>query len=178
MRWYFAANRQATMPFAVLLEIALQPCGWLAAYLGSALTVKRRSFLPQSRRQGNAVLYPSARRRHAHDAGQDHESVALRRHDHSEFRFLCLRGKSEDLRGRRPTSVSSPRGAGQPGRHSRRRMFVPPRRSDGSIRIDRLSAGNVHFPATDARACSIPIETCTCRTAARTGSASFAAAKP
>jgi len=26
------------MPFAVLLEIALQPCGWLAAYMGSALT--------------------------------------------------------------------------------------------------------------------------------------------
>jgi len=25
------------MPFAVLLEAALQPCGWLAAYLGSAL---------------------------------------------------------------------------------------------------------------------------------------------
>jgi len=36
--WYFAANRQQTMPFAVLLETALQPCGWLAAYLGSALT--------------------------------------------------------------------------------------------------------------------------------------------
>jgi 3-hydroxymyristoyl/3-hydroxydecanoyl-(acyl carrier protein) dehydratase len=26
------------MPFAVLLEAALQPCGWLAAYVGSALT--------------------------------------------------------------------------------------------------------------------------------------------
>ena len=26
------------MPYAVLLEIALQPCGWLAAYAGSALT--------------------------------------------------------------------------------------------------------------------------------------------
>ena len=26
------------MPFAVLLEIALQPCGWLAAYMGSGLT--------------------------------------------------------------------------------------------------------------------------------------------
>lgn len=38
--WYFQANRQATMPFAVLLEIALQPCGWLAAYLGSALHSK------------------------------------------------------------------------------------------------------------------------------------------
>ena len=36
--WYFGANRQGDMPFAVLLEIALQPCGWLAAYLGSALT--------------------------------------------------------------------------------------------------------------------------------------------
>lgn len=36
--WYFDANRQPEMPFAVLLEVALQPCGWLAAYLGSALT--------------------------------------------------------------------------------------------------------------------------------------------
>jgi acyl transferase domain-containing protein/3-hydroxymyristoyl/3-hydroxydecanoyl-(acyl carrier protein) dehydratase len=35
--WYFAANRQPTMAFAVLLEVALQPCGWLAAYAGSAL---------------------------------------------------------------------------------------------------------------------------------------------
>ncbi len=36
--WYFAAERQPTMPFSVLLEVALQPCGWLAAYIGSALT--------------------------------------------------------------------------------------------------------------------------------------------
>lgn len=36
--WYFSANRQRHMPFAVLLETALQPCGWLAAYVGSALT--------------------------------------------------------------------------------------------------------------------------------------------
>ena len=35
--WYFAADRQARMPFSVLLEAALQPCGWLAAYVGSAL---------------------------------------------------------------------------------------------------------------------------------------------
>ena len=35
--WYFAANRQPSMPLAVILEIGLQPCGWLAAYLGSAL---------------------------------------------------------------------------------------------------------------------------------------------
>lgn len=36
--WYFDADRQDDMPFCVLLEIALQPCGWLAAYVGSALT--------------------------------------------------------------------------------------------------------------------------------------------
>ena len=36
--WYFKSHRQPTMPFAVLLEAALQPCGWFAAYLGSALT--------------------------------------------------------------------------------------------------------------------------------------------
>jgi PfaB family protein len=35
--WYFRADRSASMPFCILLEIALQPCGWLAAYLGSAL---------------------------------------------------------------------------------------------------------------------------------------------
>jgi len=36
--WYFQVERQPRMPFAVLLEAALQPCGWLAAYVGSALT--------------------------------------------------------------------------------------------------------------------------------------------
>ncbi|MGR3319631.1 MAG: beta-ketoacyl synthase N-terminal-like domain-containing protein [Candidatus Anammoxibacter sp.] len=36
--WYFRENCQKIMPFAILLEIALQPCGWLAAYVGSALT--------------------------------------------------------------------------------------------------------------------------------------------
>ncbi len=35
--WYFRANRTPNMPFCVLNEIALQPCGWLAAYMGSAL---------------------------------------------------------------------------------------------------------------------------------------------
>ena len=36
--WYFAEERTGRMPFAVLLEAALQPCGWLAGYMGSALT--------------------------------------------------------------------------------------------------------------------------------------------
>lgn len=40
--WYFTANRTETLPFCILLEIALQPCGWLAAYAGSALESKER----------------------------------------------------------------------------------------------------------------------------------------
>lgn len=38
--WYFDENGSRTMPFAVLLEAALQPCGWLASYIGSALTTE------------------------------------------------------------------------------------------------------------------------------------------
>ncbi len=38
--WYFKENAQPTMPFCVLLEAALQPCGWLASFVGSALTVE------------------------------------------------------------------------------------------------------------------------------------------
>jgi 3-hydroxymyristoyl/3-hydroxydecanoyl-(acyl carrier protein) dehydratase/1-acyl-sn-glycerol-3-phosphate acyltransferase len=38
--WYFAENGAPTMPFCVLLEAALQPCGWLASYIGSALTTE------------------------------------------------------------------------------------------------------------------------------------------
>jgi PfaB family protein len=36
--WYFEQNGHPAMPLAVLMEVALQPCGWLASYVGSALT--------------------------------------------------------------------------------------------------------------------------------------------
>jgi 3-oxoacyl-(acyl-carrier-protein) synthase/3-hydroxymyristoyl/3-hydroxydecanoyl-(acyl carrier protein) dehydratase len=35
--WYMAAEGTGAPPGCVLLEAALQPCGWLAAYMGSAL---------------------------------------------------------------------------------------------------------------------------------------------
>ena len=35
--WYFEDNRNGEMPFSVLSEIALQPCGWLASHCGFAL---------------------------------------------------------------------------------------------------------------------------------------------
>ncbi|MBL8685251.1 MAG: polyketide synthase dehydratase domain-containing protein [Myxococcales bacterium] len=36
--WYLEQNGARTMPFCVLMEAALQPCGWLASYVGSALS--------------------------------------------------------------------------------------------------------------------------------------------
>ncbi|MCB9660085.1 MAG: 1-acyl-sn-glycerol-3-phosphate acyltransferase [Sandaracinaceae bacterium] len=38
--WYFRENGAPTMPFCVFLEAALQPCGWLASFVGSALTTE------------------------------------------------------------------------------------------------------------------------------------------
>jgi 3-hydroxymyristoyl/3-hydroxydecanoyl-(acyl carrier protein) dehydratase len=35
--WYFRADRCGSLPVSILMEIALQPCGWLAAYAGSSL---------------------------------------------------------------------------------------------------------------------------------------------
>jgi 3-hydroxymyristoyl/3-hydroxydecanoyl-(acyl carrier protein) dehydratase/NAD(P)-dependent dehydrogenase (short-subunit alcohol dehydrogenase family) len=42
--WYFKANNTTSLPFCILLEIALQPCGWLAAYAGSALKSDERLY--------------------------------------------------------------------------------------------------------------------------------------
>ncbi len=61
--WYFAADRQDRVPFAVLLEVALQACGWMSAYMGSALASDAdlrfrnlggvgRQHLPVTRRTG------------------------------------------------------------------------------------------------------------------------------
>ena len=35
--WYYQQNSNTTLPYSVLMEIALQPCGLLGAYLGSTL---------------------------------------------------------------------------------------------------------------------------------------------
>ncbi|MCK5312605.1 MAG: SDR family NAD(P)-dependent oxidoreductase, partial [Desulfobacteraceae bacterium] len=42
--WYFNSNHSDSIPFCILLEIALQPCGWLAAWAGSALKSNNRLY--------------------------------------------------------------------------------------------------------------------------------------
>ncbi len=53
--WYFRAERSPAAPVSIILEIALQPCGWLAAYMGSAL--KSEKDLRFRNLGGNATLY-------------------------------------------------------------------------------------------------------------------------
>ncbi|MEJ2477530.1 MAG: polyketide-type polyunsaturated fatty acid synthase PfaA, partial [Desulfobacterales bacterium] len=53
--WYFRANRSDRMPYCVLLETALQTCGWMAAYAGSAL--HSRKDLHFRNLDGQAVLH-------------------------------------------------------------------------------------------------------------------------
>lgn len=53
--WFFQADRSGRLPYCVLLEIALQPCGWLAAYMGSAL--RSDQDLKFRNLGGKAVLY-------------------------------------------------------------------------------------------------------------------------
>jgi 3-hydroxymyristoyl/3-hydroxydecanoyl-(acyl carrier protein) dehydratase len=53
--WYFRANRIPSMPYCVLMEIALQTCGWLAAYAGSAL--KSKKDLKFRNLEGSGILY-------------------------------------------------------------------------------------------------------------------------
>lgn len=57
--WYFGAGRSGEMPYAVLLEVALQPCGWLAAYLGAALRSEGELFFRNL--EGEAVLHRAVR---------------------------------------------------------------------------------------------------------------------
>jgi len=41
--WYYRHNSSDTIPYSVLMEIALQPCGFLSAYLGTTLLYPNES---------------------------------------------------------------------------------------------------------------------------------------
>src|SRR5260370_11984490 len=42
--WYFNANGSRTMPFAVLTEVGLQPCGWLGCFTGVPLRAESEGY--------------------------------------------------------------------------------------------------------------------------------------
>ena len=53
--WYFDANGARVIPFFVLLEAALQPCGWLASYSGFAVNAKEELFFRNL--DGSAIVH-------------------------------------------------------------------------------------------------------------------------
>lgn len=57
--WYFTANGTALMPFCAILEAALQPCGWLTAYIGVPLQTD--SDLHFRNLDGKGILYREIR---------------------------------------------------------------------------------------------------------------------
>ena len=62
--WYFAENGYPTMPFCVLLEAHLQPCGWLALAAGVPRVTEEGLFFRNLDGQGTLLceILPEAAR--------------------------------------------------------------------------------------------------------------------
>ena len=62
--WYFDAGGTGAMPYCVLLEVGLQPCGWLASFSGCALTTDRELFFRNLDGRGDVLgrVGPDTRR--------------------------------------------------------------------------------------------------------------------
>ena len=82
-------NGAPTMPFCVLMEAALQPCGWLASYVGSVAVVRGRSAVPQPRRHRARSCARSGRAPRRAHPGRAARHLAARRHDHRVLRRRC-----------------------------------------------------------------------------------------
>ncbi len=54
--WYFEQNGAAVMPFAVVLEAMLQPCGWLSFFIGSTTELLGEDMLFRNL-EGTATLH-------------------------------------------------------------------------------------------------------------------------
>ena len=54
--WYLHQNAYPAVPLSVLMEMALQPCGFLSAYLGTALSAPEQDFLFRNL-DGSATLF-------------------------------------------------------------------------------------------------------------------------
>jgi 3-hydroxymyristoyl/3-hydroxydecanoyl-(acyl carrier protein) dehydratase len=56
--WFWTLEDEALPPFSVLMEIALQPCGFLAAYLGSSLLFPQVDYFFRNLDGNGCVLQP------------------------------------------------------------------------------------------------------------------------
>ena len=117
--WYFGENGCRTMPFAVLLEAALQPCGWLSSYVGSALSVDEELGFRNLDGTGTLLgeVFPDYR--HAHDAREAERRLGHRDDDHRVVRGDLLRGREAGLRDEDRLRLLPAGRAREPGRAAR-----------------------------------------------------------
>lgn len=80
--WYFIEQKNPIMPFCVLLEIALQPCGWLASYVGCPLRSKK--VLSFRNLDGASTFLSSVRP----NAGIIYTTVTLKNISHYDETFI------------------------------------------------------------------------------------------
>ena len=119
--WYFDENAHRTMPFCVLLEAALQPCGWLASYVGSVLTVDDSLYFRNLDGSATWECRVPAGQRHVAHRGEDHQHLAIGRHDHRVVRGPVLPRRHADLRHEHSVRVLPGGCIGQPDRHRAQR---------------------------------------------------------
>jgi 3-hydroxymyristoyl/3-hydroxydecanoyl-(acyl carrier protein) dehydratase len=92
--WFFDDNGARTAPFCVLLEAGLQPCGWLACYVGSAL--QSDEDLSFRNLDGTGTQYLEMKE----DAGTLRTTVSLQKTSHSAgilieaFQVRCFLGQT------------------------------------------------------------------------------------
>ncbi len=156
--WYFSENGNRTMPYAVLLEAALQPCGWFASYKGSVLHSAGGTLLPQPGRHGDAAPRGLPGGRCAAHRGPQHQPQPARHDDDYRLcgRVLCRRRPC--LRHDHDLWLLPQGGAGEPGRAARHRCA--PGAPGGSQRLPAraapAAAALLQQPAGAARAHAAP----------------------
>ena len=79
--WYFRDHGGRSMPFCVLMEVNLQPCGWLASFLGFALPTSEDLYFRNLDGKGTVYLEVLPGAGDAANPGDAHQLLDLWRND-------------------------------------------------------------------------------------------------
>ena len=107
--WYFRDNRQG-LPYAVLLEAALQSCGWLTAYMGSALTSPVDLYFRNLGWRGDRVARSGSDGPNPDHHREKHRRFGFGRHRSPELPIRGLRRFRPGAVGQNPFRLFHPRG--------------------------------------------------------------------
>src|SRR5262249_3409654 len=97
--WYFTENGHAVMPPSVLIEVLLQPCGWLASFAGTWLDVKHDIFFRNLDGSGvfHAEVDPQCEVLHTHVVLKSFSEVGAM--SITSFTIVCRAGEQRIFEG-------------------------------------------------------------------------------